>query len=61
MVKENKFVGDTKDREFKVSRLLNAPRDLVFKAWTDPKHVAKWWGPDGFSITNKSQKLEKGS
>jgi uncharacterized protein YndB with AHSA1/START domain len=51
MVKENKFVGDTTDREFKVSRLLNAPRDLVFKAWTDPKHVAKWWGPDGFTST----------
>jgi len=32
-------------RELTVTRVLNAPRDLVFKMWLDPKHVMQWWGP----------------
>jgi uncharacterized protein YndB with AHSA1/START domain len=32
-----------------ITRTFNAPRALVFKAWTDPEHVAKWWGPNGFT------------
>jgi uncharacterized protein YndB with AHSA1/START domain len=39
------------DREFAVTRLLDAPRALVFDAWTRPEHVAKWWGPFGFTTT----------
>jgi uncharacterized protein YndB with AHSA1/START domain len=30
-------------------RVFEAPRSLVFKAWTDPKHMARWWGPHGFT------------
>jgi predicted 3-demethylubiquinone-9 3-methyltransferase (glyoxalase superfamily)/uncharacterized protein YndB with AHSA1/START domain len=37
-------------RELILSRTLDAPRSLVFKAWTDPKHLAQWWGPHGFTI-----------
>ncbi len=33
------------------TRLLDAPRKLVFAAWTDPKHLAQWWGPNGFTTT----------
>jgi uncharacterized protein YndB with AHSA1/START domain len=33
------------------SRVLAAPRELVWTAWTDPKHLAQWWGPIGFSTT----------
>ena len=33
------------------TRLLDAPRELVWKVWTDPKHVGQWWGPNGFSVT----------
>jgi uncharacterized protein YndB with AHSA1/START domain len=33
-------------------REFNAPRDLVFDAWTDPKHLAQWWGPDGSTTTS---------
>jgi uncharacterized protein YndB with AHSA1/START domain len=32
-----------------LTRTLDAPRELVFKAWTDPKHVARWWGPKYFT------------
>ncbi len=33
-----------------LTRVFGAPRELVFKAWTDPKHVARWFGPRMFSI-----------
>lgn len=32
-----------------LTRIFDAPRSLVWKAWTDPKHVAQWWGPQGFT------------
>src|SRR5437879_5935817 len=33
------------------TRVFDAPRALVFSAWTDPKHLAQWWGPNGFTTT----------
>jgi uncharacterized protein YndB with AHSA1/START domain len=36
------------EHELTVSRVIDAPRPLVFKAWTDPVQVARWWGPKGF-------------
>src|SRR5258708_24804004 len=36
-------------KEFGITREFDAPRELVFKAWTDPKHLAQWWGPRGFT------------
>jgi uncharacterized protein YndB with AHSA1/START domain len=44
-------IVDTSDREILVTRTLNAPRELVFDAWTDPDHLGHWWGPDGFTTT----------
>jgi uncharacterized protein YndB with AHSA1/START domain len=32
-----------------MTRVFDAPRELVFKAWTDTSHVAQWWGPNGFT------------
>ena len=32
-----------------VTRVFDAPRELVWKAWTDPKYVMQWWGPRGFT------------
>ena len=36
--------------EFVISRTLDAPRDLVWKAFTEPKRMAQWWGPKGFKV-----------
>jgi len=47
----NSDTNSTSDREIIISRVLNAPRELVFEAWTDPKHIIKWWGPKGFTNT----------
>lgn len=41
-------------------REFNAPVELVFKAFTDPKHLTNWWGPDGFSITTSSFEFKAG-
>jgi uncharacterized protein YndB with AHSA1/START domain len=42
---------DIRDREIVTTRILNKPRGLVFKAWTSPEHLAKWWGPKDFRNT----------
>jgi uncharacterized protein YndB with AHSA1/START domain len=36
------------DRELLITRVFDAPRDLVFEAWTKPEHLMKWWGPAEF-------------
>ena len=36
-------------REFVITRVFDAPRELVYRAWTDPAQVARWWGPKGFT------------
>jgi uncharacterized protein YndB with AHSA1/START domain len=41
----------TADREIVISRLLDAPRQLVWEAWVNPEHVVQWWGPTGFTTT----------
>jgi uncharacterized protein YndB with AHSA1/START domain len=38
------------DREIVLSRVIAAPRERVFQAWTDPKQLVQWFGPDGFKI-----------
>jgi uncharacterized protein YndB with AHSA1/START domain len=43
--------SSTADREIVMSREFDAPRDLVFQAWTDPRHLPHWFGPNGFSLT----------
>ena len=49
----NKGISNIADREIAISRMLNAPRELVWKVWTEPEHIAKWWGPNGFTNTIK--------
>lgn len=39
------------DREMFAVRIVDAPRALVYRAWTDPKLIAQWWGPHGFTNT----------
>jgi uncharacterized protein YndB with AHSA1/START domain len=39
----------TAERTVTLTRVLDAPRDLVFRLWTEPRHMAQWWGPHGFT------------
>ena len=41
----------TADRELVLTRIFDAPRELVWQAWTDPNQLIQWWGPDGFTNT----------
>jgi uncharacterized protein YndB with AHSA1/START domain len=42
------LVTEPADRVLTITRIFDAPRSLVFKAWTDSDHIARWWGPRGF-------------
>lgn len=37
------------ERKVVITRVFDAPREVVFRAWIDPKHLAKWWGPECFT------------
>ena len=43
--------SNTADREIVITRVLEFPRALVYRAWTDPQHMVQWWGPNGFTTT----------
>lgn len=49
------------DREIVVSRVIDAPRELVFEAFTDVCHLSQWWGPEGFTTTTRSFEFRVGS
>jgi uncharacterized protein YndB with AHSA1/START domain len=48
------------NRAMHVSRVLNAPVDLVWEVWTNPEHIANWWGPNGFTNTIHKMDLNDG-
>ncbi|HZP53948.1 SRPBCC family protein [Actinocrinis sp.] len=50
----------TADREIVISRLIGAPRELVFEAFTRVRHLARWWGPEGFTTTTRSFEFRVG-
>jgi uncharacterized protein YndB with AHSA1/START domain len=50
----------TAEREIVLSRVFDAPRKMVWEAWTDPEQVAKWWGPKGFSTTIEKMDVRPG-
>ena len=39
------------NRELRITKTLNAPVELVWEVWTNAKHIANWWGPNGFTNT----------
>lgn len=48
------------DREMFVTRLIDAPRELVFAAFTDSDHISEWWGPNGFTTTTYEMDVRPG-
>jgi uncharacterized protein YndB with AHSA1/START domain len=47
-------------RVIQATRIFDAPRELVWRVWTDPKHLAQWWGPDGFTTMTSTYDLRPG-
>lgn len=52
--------NDVAERSINLSRLLNAPIELVWEVWTQPEHVKNWWGPNGFSNTISKMDMVEG-
>jgi uncharacterized protein YndB with AHSA1/START domain len=48
------------EREIVLTRLLDAPRERVFEAWTDPARMPRWWGPNGFTTTVSEMDVRPG-
>lgn len=48
------------DREIVLSRVIDAPRSVVYAAWTDPDQIQQWFGPEGFAIETKEIDLNPG-
>lgn len=46
------------DQTITITRVFDAPREVVFRAWTDPDHVAKWFGPAGFDVPRESVEVD---
>src|SRR5437016_4897301 len=57
---ENSAVAKAGEREIVASRVFDAPRELVWKLWTEPEHIAQWWGPNGFTNTIHSMDVRPG-
>jgi uncharacterized protein YndB with AHSA1/START domain len=51
-------VRTAQDRQILITRTFDAPRDVVFRAWTDPAHVAQWFGPEGFDTPRDSVAID---
>ena len=52
--------SNTADREISITRELNFPRELVFRAWTEQKHIDAWWGPTGFRNETHEMNVKPG-
>src|SRR3954453_7246030 len=50
----------TADREIVISRIIDAPRELVFEALTEVRHLSRWWGPEGFTTTTRFFEFREG-
>ena len=57
---EGRAEPTTADREIVISRVIDAPRELVFEAFTEVRHLARWWGPEGFTTTTRSFEFREG-
>src|SRR3954452_12385087 len=50
----------TADREVVISRVIDAPREVVFEAFTEVRHLSRWWGPVGFTTTTRAFEFRVG-
>ena len=57
---KNSAPSPTQDREIVTTRVFDAPRALVFEAFTDAKHIGEWWGPNGFTTTTYEMDVRPG-
>lgn len=54
------MANESRSNEFTITRVYDAPLKMVWDAWVDPKQVAQWWGPRGFTLTTRSKDVRTG-
>src|SRR3954469_22745411 len=57
---ESTLTNQTSGRQFVITRDFDAPRELVWKAWTEPERMTQWWGPKGFTMRTSKIDLRPG-
>ena len=60
MAARNNPARDSAERTLEMTRIFEAPRALVFKLWTDPRHARNWWGPSDYPATSLEMDLRQG-
>ena len=60
MTAKNTEATTSSGRELVIERILDAPRELVWKAWTEPERLMRWWGPNGYSCPIAKNDLRVG-
>ena len=60
MARDTRAPTATADREIVITRVIDAPRELVFEAFTEIRHLSRWWGPEGFTTTTRAFELRVG-
>ena len=60
MTAQNDPPAQSASGDLVVTRIFDAPRELVWQAWTDPTHLMRWWGPEGFSAPTSNIDLRVG-
>jgi uncharacterized protein YndB with AHSA1/START domain len=56
----NNMTSNVEEGQLVITRVFDAPRELVFKVWTEAEHLKHWWGPKGFSINVSKLELRPG-
>ncbi|QHQ35195.1 SRPBCC family protein [Algicella marina] len=49
-IEDMDWSGDLLEREIVIARVVDADRETVFRAWTDPEQIVRWFGPEGFTL-----------
>jgi uncharacterized protein YndB with AHSA1/START domain len=60
MAARNTVASESAEFDLVITRTFDAPRSLVFKAWTEPRHMARWWGPPGYTLPDCEMDVRPG-
>src|SRR5712692_7136395 len=60
MAARSSTTTEVTERELVITRVFDAPRSLVFKAWTEPDRAVRWWGPQGFTTISCEMDVRPG-
>jgi len=59
-MRTDEVIEREEDRQIVTTRVIDGPRRLVYEAWTDPRHLARWFGPHGFTLTTHAFEFQVG-